>query len=472
MVWNFPDVSLEEMVKLIQGFVDILILSSGYQSSGHLAHWDPHNIKRAFQWASFFENVFQKLTTLDDCKDSVGELDAAIYEITCNPSFPKGLANLSCNTLKKARNLVLQHFFRTLPLRDSHLRVFLTAIIEMDLEKLSGPDRNCLSIYLNKLKIWNEPFHLVQENKGLIEDSVVTSKDNALTVETGKCTDDDLTKLTLQELLNRRSAVSGVLTIGTGLDILSNAFRCNNCSDFQSSLSEDVLKPKGAPVPAGSVHQLANFITWNRWKSSNISYFLHMRTARLVSGAIMIFSTPKSSWKQVFERLNTSAKCRESNLHETMEILLFGRVTSKWSCLIEYFMSIPYDPFTISKLYLDVCNLLSATPLINHSIEDSTYAMENDILEYLVKLLDGQVHQLWKLSPVLLAVCIPIWSPLFRLYLSEIQIQFRGDSSAERCCSCIQDNKEHEDCQLAERIWCLYIFHVCGSHVMYGTNIV
>ena len=57
MGWSHPDVSLEDMVKLIKGFVDILILASGYQSSGHFVHWAPQNIKRAFQWGIFFENV-------------------------------------------------------------------------------------------------------------------------------------------------------------------------------------------------------------------------------------------------------------------------------------------------------------------------------------------------------------------------------------------------------------------------------
>lgn len=61
MVWNYPDISLEEMMKLIKGFVDIMILASGYQSSGLLAQWDAHNIKKAFQWASFFENVSKLL---------------------------------------------------------------------------------------------------------------------------------------------------------------------------------------------------------------------------------------------------------------------------------------------------------------------------------------------------------------------------------------------------------------------------
>ena len=57
MGWSHPDVSLDDMVKLIKGFVDILILASGYQSSGHFALWDPQNIKRAFQWGLFFDNV-------------------------------------------------------------------------------------------------------------------------------------------------------------------------------------------------------------------------------------------------------------------------------------------------------------------------------------------------------------------------------------------------------------------------------
>ncbi|PPD75092.1 hypothetical protein GOBAR_DD27979 [Gossypium barbadense] len=34
MGWNHPDISLEEMMKLIEGFVDILVLAFGYQSSG------------------------------------------------------------------------------------------------------------------------------------------------------------------------------------------------------------------------------------------------------------------------------------------------------------------------------------------------------------------------------------------------------------------------------------------------------
>ena len=57
MGWVHPDISLEEMVKLTKGFVDILILASGYQSSGRIAHWDAQNIKKIFHWGLFFEDV-------------------------------------------------------------------------------------------------------------------------------------------------------------------------------------------------------------------------------------------------------------------------------------------------------------------------------------------------------------------------------------------------------------------------------
>lgn len=55
--WSHPDISLEELLTLVKGFVDILILASGYQSSGRFAHWDSQNINNAFQWALFFEDV-------------------------------------------------------------------------------------------------------------------------------------------------------------------------------------------------------------------------------------------------------------------------------------------------------------------------------------------------------------------------------------------------------------------------------
>lgn len=55
--WSDGNFSREDLPKLIKGFIDILILASGYQSSGRLAHWDSANINKAFRWALFLEDV-------------------------------------------------------------------------------------------------------------------------------------------------------------------------------------------------------------------------------------------------------------------------------------------------------------------------------------------------------------------------------------------------------------------------------
>lgn len=56
---------------------------------------------------------------------------------------------------------------------------------------------------------------------------------------------------------------------------------------------------------------MAKFITWNRWKSRSLMYFLDKRTIRLVSGVSMIFSSQRSQWLQLFECL-----AKSENLHE------------------------------------------------------------------------------------------------------------------------------------------------------------
>ncbi|KAG6735635.1 hypothetical protein POTOM_061724 [Populus tomentosa] len=441
MGWNYPYISLEEMVKLLKGFVDIMILASGYQSSALLAHWDAQNIKKAIHWGSFFQNVLKHMNSSDVYQDSIKELDAALCQMKSNPYFPQGLANLSCDTLSRARSFVLAHLFQTLPLRDSHLKAFLTAVIEMELETVSESEHDSLSVYLNKLKPRNLQLDLVLERRGFVKDSMVLSEEISQTVKFGKFSDDDLTKLTLQEVFKRQSAVSCMSTVETGLDVLSNAIRCSSGTESDSSMLEEQLKLDGAPSSVGEIEQLVDFFTWNHWKSKMVSYFLDKRTIRLVSGASMIFSVPKMQWLQVFERLNTSADCKNDGLSEIVfeeesrksfafplrqELLLLGRIASQWNCLIEYATSVLYFSATISNLYYEVCSLLTGRAQGFHSSERAADSKESDILEYLARLQGYQLSLLWKQSPVLAAVAIPSWSPLLRLYLSEIETQFKG----------------------------------------------
>ncbi|KAF3967417.1 hypothetical protein CMV_008584 [Castanea mollissima] len=423
MGWVHPDISLEEMVKLTKGFVDILILASGYQSSGRIAHWDAQNIKKVFHWGLFFENVFSRLSGSDAYQDSVEELDAALSEMTSDASFPQVV--------------------------DSVL------FIEMELDELLETEHDCLNAYLKKLTLQNRSLISVPDKKDFLKDSVISSQEMAPIKKNEKSIADDLTKYALQEILKRKCAVSCISAVETGLDIILNTIRHKSESD--NKLLNEQLKHEKAPM---NVEPLLEFITWNHWKSRNLSYFLDKRTVRLVSGASLIFSAPKVQWIQVFQGLNISAKSSDNDFSETIELLLLGCIASRWNCLIEHFMHVSYYSLTISEQYHELCNLVFGRSQSLNSTDETMISKESSIIEYLTGVLGGQLHQLWKLSPALAAAAIPSWSPFLRLYLSEIETQFKGKFSMTRCCNCSKDTEEHKDCELAERIWCLYIFHL------------
>ncbi|KAM5563338.1 hypothetical protein ABKV19_018146 [Rosa sericea] len=445
MSWSHPDISLEEFMKLVKGFVDILILLSGYQSSGRLAHWDSQNIKKAFQWGLFFENFLGSFSSSDDYVDSVMELDGAISEMTSAASFPKGLAHMSTATLATARRFVLEHLIHSLPLRDAHLRALLTATVEMDLEELSEIEHDFLNVYLSKLKLQDTP----------MQQGIEPAR------KFGDCGGNGLTKYAVQGLLKRWSVVSLISMAESGLDVLSQSVRHSSWSEFDDNLLKEQLKHENTPV---TVDWLVGSLTWNRWKSNSLSYFLDKRIVQLVSGASMVFSTPKIQWVQTFQRLNFSdlAGGSYNGLCETIELMLLGCIASRWTSVIQHLVSVSYDSRTVLEQYHEVCNLLHGRSTTLRSKKEAI-SQATDILEYLSGMLDDQVHLLWKICPALGAVAIPSWSPLFRLYLSEIQIQVRGDLSTMRCCDCAHNRKEHTDCELAQRIWCLYVFHVYGS---------
>ncbi|XVE77968.1 hypothetical protein DITRI_Ditri13aG0106900 [Diplodiscus trichospermus] len=447
MGWNHPDISLEELMKLIKGFVDILILASGYQSSGLLAHWDSDNIKRAFQWALFFENVFRRLRSLDVYRESIEELDTALSEMTSHPGFPQGLAHLSSATLRRGRRFLLEYLLHNLPLRDSHLRAVLTAIVEMDLSNLSETEHDCLNAYLSNLTL---------HDRIPLMDSVISSATVTSTVETEKSGGDNFTKLTIQELFRRQSSVSCISSIEEGVDILSNAVRHSSWTESDCRLFIEQMNHENLPASVRSADALVDVVTWNRWKSRALSYFLDKRTLRLVSGASLIFSGTKAQWGKVFGQLNFSEKSGNNDLHEAIELLLLGCIASRWNCVIEHLMSVSYDSVTISKQYHVLANLVFGTYQSLHQDEDIMKSKEGVILDFLMELLGDQLHLLWKSSPSLAAVSLPSWSTLFRLYLSEIETQFKGNPSTMRCCSCIQDGNEHKDCEYISSLYPVY----------------
>ncbi|XP_058101476.1 uncharacterized protein LOC131245791 isoform X2 [Magnolia sinica] len=488
MGWSYPDISLEDLLSLVKGFVDIIILASGYQSSGLPAVWDAENIKKAIRWGLFFEDVFGRLCSLDDYQDSVKEFNSALLELKANPYFPQGLAHLSSATLTKARDFVLRHLLQPLRFRDAHLSALLTAAIETDLDELSKMGHDCLNVYIDKLMQQIKSLNLIPGKMNLVKDSMTSdptvdfmSKDQAvhdtvinpngqndavmdlrvpLVVSNIKTNEDmrDHSSFMIEELLQRQTAMSHVSSAEKCLDVLAEILTKKTWVRYDDNSSEEPLC--SAVVKK---EKLMGFDLWNQWRTRNLSYLLDNKTIRLVSGAKLIFSAPKVQWLQVFESLKVSNEAQNDDLLEIIELSLLGLISRRWSGVVEYFMSVSYDIVPISKQYYDVHHLLEDRSELLHSNELTLNSKEHDILEYVTTMLIAQPHQLWKLTPILAAAAIPSRSTLFRLYLSELGKQVKGDSSTVRCCTCTQDGKEHNNCEIAERIWCLYAFHIKGS---------
>ncbi|KAG2302330.1 hypothetical protein Bca4012_060644 [Brassica carinata] len=398
MVWNYPEISKEDFMKLLKGFVDLLILASGFQSSGVPANWDAENCRKALQWGLFFENMLRSINSSDASGESVGELEEAISEMKSNPLFPKGLENLSLDTLSKGREFVLEHLMNNSTLKDKQLQAVLVAAVE--------------------------------------------SGDGIADVIDGK-------------LCERQAVVSCVSALETGLKILSKNIE----------VKELLEKEDKDTTLLGGGQQPIELVTWNKWQSKSLSYFLSKRTLRLVSGANLIFSAPRAQWAEVLRRLKGSAENKEDIFVEKIELLLLGCVTNRWTHLIEGIMSVSYKSVTVPEQYEELCNLLLQRSKGLKQNEIALNQKVEEILEYLTEILENRSHQLWKLPSSLTAAAIPSWSPLFGLYFGEIEKQLKLDLSATRCCSCDKDLNEHKDCELAERVWGLYVFHiVCRCH--------
>ncbi|GJN22530.1 hypothetical protein PR202_gb10103 [Eleusine coracana subsp. coracana] len=181
-----------------------------------------------------------------------------------------------------------------------------------------------------------------------------------------------------------------------------------------------------------------------------------------MSGASLIFGAPKEQWIRVFEPLKGSAESYQSGLVEIMELCLLGLISRRWNLLIEGFMSHTFDFIPISKQYADLHQFLQGTS--RDEFQDTHLDLEEkDILEYARQSLQSKPYILWLLPPVLTAAAMRPWSALFDIYLAEIDRQFREALPADRFrkCTCRGDGiDQHRNCEIAERIQCLYTFHI------------
>ncbi|XP_010326638.1 uncharacterized protein [Solanum lycopersicum] len=453
--WSYPDASLEDLVKMVKGFIDMAILSSGYQSSGRLAHWDSHNIKNALQWALFLQNVMRDLSSSDDYKNSLEELDAALCEINSNPYLPQGLAHISSKELSKASEFMLEHLISVFPLRDEHLKALLNASVEMDYHMHQKADSRSINDIFENLMCSTSKNAIPNEKKFPREESLNSLPNSSPSEQADDSIRCEFSLFTAQALETRQLSVSLISAAETGLNILSSGLRDLYVREDGNALDVKMM-------------QTTNFMTeerpidsavWNSWKSRSLSYFLDKRTIRLVSGASLLFSAPKSQWIQVFQRMDISSQLEES-LCEIVELGLLACVVDRWTFLIDRLMLTSYEFVTTSRLYNEVHNLVQ-----RGCREETINSKEKGIIEYLEVFLHNRLYLLWELSPVLAAFAIPSWSNLFRKYLTELDSQVTGDFSFTRSDSSTKERRKYSECDVAERIWCLHVCHVGGSDV-------
>nr|XP_018676734.1 PREDICTED: uncharacterized protein LOC103972912 isoform X3 [Musa acuminata subsp. malaccensis] len=443
MSWCHPDITLGDLMQLIKGFVDILILANGYQSSGLPAVWDAPSIKNAVRWGLFFQDVFKRINDSCHFDNSMKELDAALRNLMSNPFCPQGLVHLTSTSLSRARDLVIECLVQSHIMGAKHLTSLLTAVIEMDVNDLNGTWNANSTVYTDILMLQMESLNLVsmdRENfvKTRAASTPSTSKISGVS-RAGSCNPAMPEPMDysfahhscflIHEILQRQASILCITSAETGLDSILNLF-----------MTEHMLVPEknsleGKPSTGNSPKSMSELFLWSQWRSRCLSYLVDNRTIRLLSGANLIFSTPK-------------------------EISLLGFISSRWTNLIGQFMSHSCDYLTISEQYSVLHCLLQENTQCAHSKMEALSSKEKDILGYMTTFLDCHYHKLWLLPPVLVAAAIPSWSILFRAFWNELNKRFVGASSDVRCYDCGQDGKEHRDCEVAERIRCLYAFHI------------
>ncbi|CAL9173154.1 uncharacterized protein LOC103972912 isoform X2 [Musa acuminata AAA Group] len=452
MSWCHPDITLGDLMQLIKGFVDILILANGYQSSGLPAVWDAPSIKNAVRWGLFFQD----------------ELDAALRNLMSNPFCPQGLVHLTSTSLSRARDLVIECLVQSHIMGAKHLTSLLTAVIEMDVNDLNGTWNANSTVYTDILMLQMESLNLVSMDRGNFVKTRAASTPSTSKISgvsrAGSCNPAMPEPMDysfahhscflIHEILQRQASILCITSAETGLDSILKLF-----------MTEHMLVPEknsleGKPSTGNSPKSMSELFLWSQWRSRCLSYLVDNRTIRLLSGANLIFSTPKVHWLQVLDPLKVLSDSINDHLLEIMEISLLGFISSRWTNLIGQFMSHSCDYLTISEQYSVLHCLLQENTQCAHSKMEALSSKEKDILGYMTTFLDCHYHKLWLLPPVLVAAAIPSWSILFRAFWNELNKRFVGASSDVRCYDCGQDGKEHRDCEVAERIRCLYAFHI------------
>uniref|UniRef100_A0A0E0K6S9 HTH myb-type domain-containing protein n=1 Tax=Oryza punctata TaxID=4537 RepID=A0A0E0K6S9_ORYPU len=413
MGWAHETVAMEELLGLVRGFVDVLVLAGGHTSSGAAATWRSGDVKKALQWALFFEEVFKNLRDNGQYDGSARELDAALVQLTSSPNFPKGIEDIRSKTLSTARYLVVKHFLKTTSVEN--LGAVLQAVVEMDMDGISASsERNVCQEYVQSILDTNLPSLMRTKNARDVGHSTSSDEFCEESLFMGN------SQILLKELQKNLDSGSCISLAEKGLSTLLKSMKKNSFGGAGSTSC--------TPATAQKAQIVDKFILWKQWRAKCLSYLLDERTIRIMSGANLIFNAPKEQWMGLFEPLKDSS---QSGIVEVMELCLLGLVARQWNSLIESFMSHTFSSFPISKQYADLHQLLQGTT--QDECQDKLLGFkEMDICEYATQSLESEPYILWLLPPVLTAAAMPPRSSLFKKYLVEIDKQLSEAASKDR----------------------------------------
>ncbi|GJN22531.1 hypothetical protein PR202_gb10104 [Eleusine coracana subsp. coracana] len=241
MGWAHAAVSMEEVLGLVRGFVDLLVLAGGRTSSGAAANWSRGEVKRALRWALFFEELFKNLRDSGQYEDSARELDAALAELTSSPDFPKGLADMRSETLSSARTLVIRHFLKT-KTKQQVWRIFgalLEAVVEMDIDGLYATgEHNACEEYVKSILDMNLSSSILTRNDCKV--GLPSTSDEPPT----KSMSSDHSRILVKEFLNSMDSASHTSLAERGLGTLLKSVKKNN-----SDNARDIPRTQTIPNP-------------------------------------------------------------------------------------------------------------------------------------------------------------------------------------------------------------------------------
>ncbi|KAL2609375.1 hypothetical protein R1flu_027948 [Riccia fluitans] len=113
--WFHADVGLHQFIQHVCGFLDMLLLASGYQSDGKPAVWTSGTLQRALDWGCHIEEVLDSLPAGPRGQESKQTLNLHLEMVFENEPLPTGMTKVSSAELEKARSLLVQVLAQALP---------------------------------------------------------------------------------------------------------------------------------------------------------------------------------------------------------------------------------------------------------------------------------------------------------------------------------------------------------------------